>query len=116
MPSLWNTNGQVNGEANGEANGLREQFMFQFGRVIFADADVDTLTRSHLTEISRPIMLLTPLAAADSRHPYKTTKEGNLHCVTTILARTVGRQNAPAHGPGETAQEPQELGHCQKTH
>ena len=116
MRSLWNTNGEVNGEANGEANGLREQFMFQLGRIIFADADMDTLTRIHLTEVSWPIMLLTPLAAAHSRHPEKTTKEGHLHCVTRILARTVGRQNAPAHGPRETAQEPQELEHCQKTH
>ena len=52
MRSLWSTNGEVNGEANGEANGLREQFMFQLGGIIFADADMDTLARIHLTEIS----------------------------------------------------------------
>ena len=52
MQSLWDTNGEVNGDANGEANGLREHFMFQLGRITFADADMDTLTRIHLTEIS----------------------------------------------------------------
>ena len=52
MRCLWDTNGEVNGEANGEANGLREHFMVQLGRIIFADADMDTLTRVHLTEIS----------------------------------------------------------------
>ena len=52
MRGLWNTNGEVNGEANGEANGLREHFMFQLGRIIFADADMDTLARIHSTEIS----------------------------------------------------------------
>ena len=52
MRSLWDTNGEVNGDANGEANGLRERFMSQLGRIIFADADMDTLTRIHLTEIS----------------------------------------------------------------
>ena len=52
MRSLWSTNGEVNGEANGEANGLREHFMFQLGRITFADAGMDTLTRIHLTEIS----------------------------------------------------------------